>query len=353
LQNTAELWRLLAPELVDWRERCPDGAAIAIVGFGKMGILHAGILNLLKPGCVTAVVEKSRFLGYAASRITKEIKILRNIEELQTRTNVNAAYVTTPAKSHYNALSTLMALGVPNLFVEKPPTENAEQLQLLLGAKKSGQVMMVGLQKRFALPFRHARYLLSEGRVGKISSIRAYAKSSDITARTSRFDSLGKGCLLDLGIHVVDILTFLFEMASVTSAFQQKLYTEVDDLFRAEMRTRDNIPVAVDVTWSDRNYRLAETRVEVEGSDGTLTVTEDFLRVSAKQNLTEDMAVYKPGYYRSMPPVLLGDPEYVLEDIHFLQSMGDSGPPLTDLDTVATTMRLIDQMYEKAAMTIG
>ena len=61
---------MLYPELANWRKRLLSSELkIAIIGFGKMGLLHSGILNLLIPGIVKAVVDKSFFLVLGASRI--------------------------------------------------------------------------------------------------------------------------------------------------------------------------------------------------------------------------------------------------------------------------------------------
>jgi hypothetical protein len=52
----------LSPELINWDEGLSSSELkIAIIGFGKMGLLHIGILNLLIPGVVKAVVDKSFF----------------------------------------------------------------------------------------------------------------------------------------------------------------------------------------------------------------------------------------------------------------------------------------------------
>jgi hypothetical protein len=63
--------------------------------------------------------------------------------------------------------------------------------------------------------------------------------------------------------------------------------------------------------------------------------------------------MYKPHYYRGIPPVNLADPEYVLESMHFLSSICQHTPPLTHIEGVSRTMDLIDEMYRKAAISSG
>jgi branched-subunit amino acid ABC-type transport system permease component len=45
-----------------------------VIGFGKMGLLHSGILNLLAPGAVKAVADKSILLTFGASRLIKSAR---------------------------------------------------------------------------------------------------------------------------------------------------------------------------------------------------------------------------------------------------------------------------------------
>ena len=52
------MWALY-PELKGINEVLDDDLRIAIIGLGKMGLLHSAILNMLKPGIVKAIVDKS------------------------------------------------------------------------------------------------------------------------------------------------------------------------------------------------------------------------------------------------------------------------------------------------------
>jgi len=98
------------------------------------------------------------------------------------------------------------------------------------------------------------------------------------------------------------------------------MYTRVDDFLRADLETEDCARVSLEATWSDPEYRLPETYIEVQGTHGTLKVTEDYLKVStsAEHPLLgnkREIALYKPHYYQGIPPVNLADPEYTLENI--------------------------------------
>jgi len=239
------------------------------------------------------------------------------------------------------------------IFVEKPPTVNYKQLLDLISIKKGGQVVMVGFQKRYALTFRHAKLLLDNGVIGGVEEVNAYIRSGDILEPTSRFDALGRGVLLDLGVHLIDLLTWFFRIKSVERARSRSLYIRVDDVFTAELEAREGFKIFIEASWSNPDYRVPETYIEVKGSHGVLRVAEDYLKVSTSREYEllgskREVTLYKPHYYQGIPPANLADPEYTIEDIHFLESICEGREPLTSIEKSLETMKLVDELYEVA-----
>jgi predicted dehydrogenase len=344
----------LSPELANWGRRVVnDELRIAIIGFGKMGLLHSGILNLLAPGAVKAIVDKSFLLTFGASRLIKSIKFYRDIEKMLNKVEPSTVYVATPTSSHYPIVKSLLEHGVKYIFVEKPPTLNLNQLQSLVSTKKQGQIVMVGFQKKYALTFRHAKLLLESNVIGEVEKVCAYIRSGDILEPTSRFDVFGRGVLLDLGVHLVDLLTWFFNIKDVARAEGKSLYTHVDDVFTAELESGKGFKISIEASWSSPEYRVPETYIEVQGSRGVIRVTEDYLKASTaiEHELLgnkKEVAFYKPHYYQGIPPVNLADPEYTIENMHFLESIHEAREPLTSIEKSIETMRLIDELYEVA-----
>jgi len=349
---------LLMPEVLDYEKEVSQDLRFAVIGFGKMGILHSGILNLLRHNCVKIVVDNSRLLTFGASRLIKNVTFCRDLNKLLKRDDFDAVYVTTPPQSHYAIVSKLLETGVKYVFVEKPPTVNSRQIASLVDKMEKGQVVMAGLQKRFALPFRHAKLLISEKVVGDVEKVSAHIKSSDIMVPTSRFKSLGRGVNLDLGIHLIDLLVWIFNVSIVKYARCGAIYSGVDDYFEAILKNEDNVEFSVEVTWSSPAHRLPETCIEVYGSKGELKVTEDCLRVRSTEDChlpssEKELTMYKPHYYQDTTLVNLADPEYTLENMHFIHSISKSIKPLTDLRNLTKVMSIMDEMYKKAGSSIS
>jgi predicted dehydrogenase len=84
--------------------------------------------------------------------------------------------------------------------------------------------------------------------------------------------------------------------------------------------------------------------MKIELEKGTIEVTEDYLKIREDDGFNK--ILYKPNYYQGFPPVNLADPEYTIEDMHFLTSLADGTKTMTELPNTLRSMELIDRLYE-------
>ena len=85
----------------------------------------------------------------------------------------------------------------------------------------------------------------------------------------------------------MDILLWFFGEPDSVSAVKRRLYSnEVDDYFHAVMSFKSGLKGHMDTCWSIRSFRLPEISIEIHGKKGTLTVTDDFVRLETKQRTT-------------------------------------------------------------------
>jgi predicted dehydrogenase len=52
-----------------------------------------------------------------------------------------------------------------------------------------------------------------------------------------------------------------------------------------------------------------------------------------------------------VPPVNLADPEYTIENIHFLESIREGREPVTSIEEASETMKLVDELYREVGRT--
>jgi predicted dehydrogenase len=326
---------------------------ISVVGLGKMGLLHAGILNSLSDGSVVSVCERDLFLSTAAKAILpKEVTVYRDVERMVSAEDPDAVIVTTPIDTHVSIVGSLLkAKSDLNVFVEKPLAASYAQARIACeAATRSRGVNMVGFQKRFSPVFRKARELMKEV-LGEPVFFRAYCLSSDVLREGSAWRSKkgSGGVLLDSAPHLLDILIWFFgEPTSVVAVKRQVYSREVEDYVHAVLSFKSGLQGHMDVCWSLASYRLPEFLLEIHGGNGMLTVTDDFVKFSTGKQRGENVGrqVYHRQSFPKSVPFLLTDAEYTLEDVAFLDAVRSGTSPETNFLESAKVNALIDRILE-------
>jgi predicted dehydrogenase len=320
---------------------------VAVVGFGKMGILHASIINLLQEGAVKHIIDTSRFIRLGGSILLKgKVKFWRNLKDLLKQEEVDAVFVTTPTPSHFLIAKEVLETGIKGIFIEKPPTMNTYQTVELVDLAKHS-IDMVGLTRRYSLTFRHAKELLASSVFKEnIIEVKAYIRYGSAASHTRISSKISRGVLLDLGIYLLDLLHWYFGDLHVNKASCKHMYSsKIDDIFYAELTADDGFPIIIEADWTDPNFRFPEAKIEILGSNFTLEVSDDSLNLKYEG---KNLEVYKPHYYANFPPVNLAYPEYVIEDMYFLTCLKSNCKPETSLTAAIKVMKMIDELYELA-----
>lgn len=139
------------------------------------------------------------------------------LEALLADARVDAVYVATPPVTHRELALRVIAAGKP-LCLEKPMAMTGAECDEIVAAAEAANVpVYVTYYRRSMEKFLKIRELLSEGRIGRLSSVQVrQCQQIPGTVREGgevpwRFepDIGGGGILVDMGSHVLDILDFL------------------------------------------------------------------------------------------------------------------------------------------------
>jgi predicted dehydrogenase len=92
---------------------------VAVVGLGKMGLVHASLLNAMPGVQLVALCDRNKMiLGFFRKVFTKPC-IVDDVEKLSSM-NLDAVYITTPIPTHFPVTEIIYSKGIAhNLFVEK------------------------------------------------------------------------------------------------------------------------------------------------------------------------------------------------------------------------------------------
>jgi len=294
---------------------------IGIVGLGKMGLAHTSILNVLPNVEVAALCDKSDLIRRFFKKVLRNVPVLDDAEKFSGY-GLDAVYVTTPIPHHYGVTRTIYQKEIArNVFVEKTLAASHKEAQELCSlAKKSVGISMVGYLRRFYVTFSKAKSLLDEGKIGDVSSFKAYAFSSDFvsTQVESRESGDRGGVLADLGSYAMDLALWFFGDVSVKSARVESIMPNDAEVLRFELCSNQGIAGVCEVSWCMKDYRMPEIGFTVEGPKGIVVVTDDWVELRPgggassrwyRQDLNDNV------------PFWLGLPEYYREDEYFVSCL--------------------------------
>lgn len=295
---------------------------VGVVGLGKMGILHASILNTLPNVELTALCDKSSLIRKVCKKLFKGLHLEADLENLSDL-ELDIVYVTTPIPSHFAVAQSIYQNKIAqNVFIEKPLAKNFDESRNLcqLAASSSG-INMVGYMKRFAVTFRKAKDLLDNFVLGDLISFDAHAYSSDFfgTDQSSKACNARGGVLRDLGAHVIDLSLWFFDALEVDYSKPEKSGDfSSDDPIMFNVKSSEGLEGKFNVSWFKPNYRMPEFGIEIEGSKGRISVNDD--QVQLKLENKEPVNWYRHDLKDNVG-FQLGGPEYYREDEYFVKSV--------------------------------
>jgi len=319
---------------------------IGIIGLGKMGLLHASILNIMPNVQLTALCDKSLIMRKLAKNTLKNPIITDKLEDF-INLNLDAVYITTPIPSHHSIVKEIYAKNIAlNVFVEKTLTSTYEQSKELCSlAEVSQGHTMVGYMKRFSVTFQKAKKMLVQNTLGAITSFDAYAYSSDFFGvQKGNISGARGGVLEDLGSHVCDLSLWLLgdllsPMRVVSSTFLNV------DFVQFEVQGPKDFTGKFDISWVKEGYRMPEFGLIIRGTEGFMKVDDNALvlrlnnkqpEILYRQNLNDHVAF------------LLGDSEYYRENDYFIRSITQNYEPELNFQVATEVDHLLGQVRSSA-----
>ncbi len=330
---------------------------VGIVGFGKMGLLHASILNAFEDAQVVAVVEPLKFIRGALQRFQPNLKVYQNHRDMLKENNLDLVVITTPVSSHIPIAKDCFNHKC-HVFIEKPLAKNAkENYEIVKVLRDNPEVRCaVGYCLRYKCTFQGIKALLEKNVLGSLLSFEGTMYSSDVYKthsgwRFSKEDS-GGGVTIELGSHLLNLLIWYFGLPEKLIATTERWFSsQVEDRVHAFIWFKNGMKGWIDSCWSMPNYRLPFLKIHLVGENGEVIVTNDELRLYLKRSQAHFPAGWSLQYSVDLKP----DMEFEIAEEYYtlqLRAMVDyckgKANHLNDISSGDSTQVLIDAIYESA-----
>ncbi len=329
---------------------------IAVIGFGKLGLLHAALANAVPGARLTAVVDSTPMMLDALKAYMPDVRTYNDYRVLLREGGIDAALIATPTQLHVPIAVDCVAAGVP-IFIEKPLSVSGAQARPLIEALRARPVVnMVGYMGRYIDTFAKAKEIVASGALGKLQMFRSsmYIGQLFKPGKGWRYDKnvSGGGVLITQNTHVIDKLLWMFgEVEDVNGRTGAFYSTGVEDYCHAILRFRSGLLGYLDASWSARHYRTPTISIHVQGVDGTLDVDDDHVRLFLEKpfaSFAEGWSSWrKPDLYRGVS-VDIGGPQYTIQMEKFVAAIR-SGPRIEcDVASAQAVQLVVDAIYRSA-----
>ncbi len=183
---------------------------VGIVGAGFMGTTHARIYSQMSSVTIEYICD---LIENKAQNLASEVGGLgiSNFEQILGDPSVNLIDIALPPPLHPEFAIKALKAG-KHVIVEKPIALNVSEADRMIAASRdSGRFLMVAHVARFAPEYSAIKSVLDSGRLGTPQQATTYRNSNTPQwAEWFRDPEISGGAVLDMQIHDIDLLNWLF-----------------------------------------------------------------------------------------------------------------------------------------------
>jgi predicted dehydrogenase len=328
---------------------------VTIIGIGKMGLLHAGIMNALDGVEICAISDTSKnLLGFVKN--LKDLPVYDEYLNMLDKEKPDAAVLATPVFLHVPMAKACAQRNIPFL-VEKPLSlTGADAEALVADVRKRNLITMVGYMMRYTETFPKAKEILDSGALGKLITFNATIYVSQLfkTGKGWRYNKKesGGGVVIGQATHLIDLLKWYFGPAESVSAHTKNWYSQqVEDFAHVHFEFKSGLSGWFDSSWSVRHHRLLEVTINVHAENGTLTVTDDVVKLYLDKSSNGFAAgwnnFFKPDLFKGVA-IDVGGPQYTRQDVSFVEAVMNKKQVESDVQNAYEVQRIVDAVYASA-----
>ena len=329
---------------------------LAAIGIGKMGMLHAGIMNSLDGVELCAVSDTTKFLLESVKSLKSQVAIYDDYVKMLDKEKPDAAVIATPVFLHVPMAWECATRGIP-FFLEKPLSPRSTDADELINkVEEKNLTTMVGYMMRYVDTFSKAKKIIDSGVLGKLVNFHAtiYVAQLFKTGKGWRYSKKqsGGGVLVGQATHLVDLLQWYFGAVDLVSGHIKSYYSkEVEDFAHLHFEFKNGLTGWMDSSWSIRHHRLMQVNIELHAEKGNLMVCDDYVKLFLEEGADGYDAdwtnFYNPDLFKGVE-IDIGGPHFSRQGISFINAVKNNSKVESDLRNAYEVQKIIDAAYASA-----
>ena len=199
-------------------ETSPVRPRLGFLGVGWIGrhrmqaILGTGIVD------VAAIADPSQEMAVEAGRLAPDAQLVSSLDDILDL-GVDGVVIATPSAMHAEQSICALKRGVA-VFCQKPLGRTAAEVQAVVdAARKADRLLCVDLSYRFTQGMRRIREVIDSGELGHVYAVDLVFHNAYGPDKPWFYDPAlsGGGCVMDLGVHLVDLALWALDNPGVGS----------------------------------------------------------------------------------------------------------------------------------------
>jgi predicted dehydrogenase len=192
------------------------------LGFAGVGWIGR---NRLQAAISSGLADVSSITDVSDECVTEAIKLsggakaIDSFEQLVADENVDAVVIATPSALHKEQCIAAFE-NKKAVFCQKPLGRNAEEVATVVeAAKKANKLLGVDFSYRYTTAFKKIFPIIQSGELGKVFAVDLKFHNAYGPNKPWFYDMnlSGGGCVLDLGIHLIDLMLYALDFPEVTN----------------------------------------------------------------------------------------------------------------------------------------
>ncbi|MDC3157251.1 Gfo/Idh/MocA family oxidoreductase [Candidatus Pelagibacter bacterium] len=270
---------------------------VALLGFGRIGQMHAQNINQNKSLKLLYVYEKIDKLSKKAKKLYN-CSIEKNYKKIFLDKKVDIVFISSPTNTHIKFIEEGIKYK-KTIFCEKPLDLNIQKIiKTFKKVKINNSKIQLGFNRRFDPGHHSIKKDLDNGKIGRLEKV--IITSRDPAPPSKSYLKSSGGIFRDMMIHDFDLCRYylkndeISEISASTSSFEN-FYKKINDHELAAVTMKSKSGVICVVTNSRHCSFGYDQRVELFGKKGML------LSGNLKNNATE---VFDSNQSHSQKPFL-------------------------------------------------
>lgn len=251
---------------------------LGFIGLGWIGRMRLESVVQARVAEVCALYDVTREAVKEAQKLAPKAKVFSSFEELLDH-DLDGVVIATPNRFHAEQSIAALDLGLA-VFCQKPLGRSAaETSSIVEAARNAKRLLVVDLSYRHIPALQQVHSLVESGVLGKVFAVDAKFHNAYGPDKPWFYDySLsGGGCVLDLGVHLLDLALAPLRFPPVTrtdgALFSKgrllaKPIRQVEDYATARIETVDNAAIDLSCSWNLHAGCAAKIEITFYGTGG-------------------------------------------------------------------------------------